>query len=88
MDFGTAAMSPIDRLQIHWFDTILKSRNEHALAAQKPVCLFEMGRNQWRQLSEWPTPTVKRYYLQSPGLAYIREDSGELGRRWTVEEMC
>lgn len=78
VDFGTAAMSPIDRLQIHWFDTILKSRNEHALAAQKPVCLFEMGRNQWRQLSEWPTPTVKRYYLQSTGLANIREDSGEL----------
>ncbi|MGD1866364.1 MAG: CocE/NonD family hydrolase [Phormidesmis sp.] len=82
VDFGAAAMSPIDQVQIRWFDAILKKRDEHELAMQKPVCLFEMGRNEWRQLTEWPTATVSSIveprYLKSGGLTNIREDSGVL----------
>jgi len=86
VDFGPAAMSPIDRLQIRWFDAILKGegdgkallKEDRTLATQKPLHLFEMGRNEWRQLAEWPTETVKTYYLRSEGLTNIREDSGVL----------
>jgi hypothetical protein len=79
MDFGPAAMSPIDRLQIRWFDHILKGKawlSEDS--TEKPVHLFEMGRNQWRTFTAWPTGPTKTYFLQSDGLANIREDSGLL----------
>ncbi|EDX85621.1 hydrolase CocE/NonD family protein [Synechococcus sp. PCC 7335] len=55
MDFGPAAASPIDRLQLQWFDGILKGENMAKLRQSPPVNLFEMGRNQWRSLDAWPT---------------------------------
>ncbi len=91
VDFGPAATSPIDSLQIRWFDRVLKGKAWQVedlanlenlagseLGADLPVCLFEMGRNQWRQLADWPEPPMKTYFLQSDGLANIREDSGAL----------
>ncbi|MGB3296602.1 MAG: CocE/NonD family hydrolase [Phormidesmis sp.] len=76
MDFGPAAMSPIDKLQIDWFDHILKGRAwpEDDL----PLCLFEMGRNQWRRLATWPTAPEQVYFLHSDGITHIRADSGRL----------
>ena len=91
MDFGPAAASPIDRLQIQWFDGLLKGENIAKLRHSQPVNLFEMGRNQWRSLDAWPTDErmansavsspenkTKTYFLYSDGLANIREDSGVL----------
>ncbi len=83
IDFGPAAMSPIDRLQIQWFDGILKGKGLSELQQSTPVQLFEMGRNQWRSLNEWPLDieresNTKTYFLSSDGLANIREDSGLL----------
>ncbi|PZO60263.1 MAG: S15 family X-Pro dipeptidyl-peptidase [Phormidesmis priestleyi] len=76
VDFGPQAMSPIDQLQIDWFDHILKGRD---WLENRPVKLFEMGRNQWRQLADWPkNGLIQTYFLQSDGLANIREDSGFL----------
>ena len=75
VDFGPAAMSPIDNLQIQWFDYVLKGK---ALPEARPVSLFEMGANQWRRFESWPEGSSKRYFLQSDGLANIREDSGRL----------
>ncbi len=83
IDFGPAAMSPIDRLQIRWFDGILKGKRLSELRQSKPVHLFEMGRNQWRSLNAWPSEielanSAKTYVLSSDGLANIRKDSGLL----------
>ena len=87
VDFGPAATSPIDRLQIQWFDSILKEKNVADLRRSQPVNLFEMGRNQWRSLDAWPSASdlvsnqetkLKTYFLYSDGLANIREDSGVL----------
>jgi uncharacterized protein len=80
MDFGPAAMSPVDEMQIQWFDHTLKGK---ALPnATQPVCLFEMGRNQWIRLKDWPespcTSYFLHYFLHSDGRANIREDSGRL----------
>jgi uncharacterized protein len=76
IDFGPAAMSPVDELQIQWFDHILKGQ---ALPpATRPVNLFEMGKNQWIRCEAWPTTSTKTYFLQSDGLTHIREDSGTL----------
>ncbi|MEM8502562.1 MAG: CocE/NonD family hydrolase [Cyanobacteria bacterium P01_D01_bin.1] len=83
MDFGPAAISPVDHLQIQWFDAILKGKAEVELKQSPPIHLFEMGRNQWRSLDAWPASTelieqTKTYFLSSSGLANIREDSGAL----------
>lgn len=76
MDFGPEAMSPVDQLQIDWFDHILKGQAwpEEGSSLQ----LFEMGRNQWRRLASWPTEPMQTYFLHSNGLANIREDGGRL----------
>ena len=75
MDFGPAAISPVDKLQIQWFDHVLKGK---ALSEALPVSLFEMGSNRWRYFESWPEGSNQRYFLQSDGLANIREDSGRL----------
>ena len=83
VDFGPAAASSVDRLQIQWFDHILKGREW----AAPLVHLFEMGRNQWREFERWPScldmtdedrACDVTYFAQSEGLTNIREDSGSL----------
>ena len=72
VDFGAAAISPIDRLQIEWFDWILKGKaptpERSQLGAQlnagSPVNLFEMGRNQWRSFSRWSGTAPERNRLE------------------------
>ncbi len=86
VDFGAAAMSPIDRLQIRWFDAVLKGK-ENELVAASSVSLFEMGRDQWRSLDEWPQAAMKTYYLQGEGLSNIREDSGALSASHGMDSM-
>jgi len=77
VDYGPEAISPIDRMQVRWFDQFLKGKDTELLYEQ-PVCLFEMGTNRWRKFDSWPTPTQKPYFLSSSGLASMREDSGTL----------
>ncbi|MFK8183220.1 MAG: CocE/NonD family hydrolase [Phormidesmis sp.] len=79
VDFGPAAANPIDRLQVQWFNYILKD----AEWTQPHVQLFEMGRNQWREFEQWPQPSDSTYaeqiyFVQSDGLAHVREDGGSL----------
>ncbi|MGB3765336.1 MAG: CocE/NonD family hydrolase [Phormidesmis sp.] len=90
VDFGPAAISPIDRLQVQWFDWILKRQAPALGVSDRPelldtgsVNLFEMGRNQWRRWASWPSESASTalervYYLQSTGLANIREDDGQI----------
>ncbi|MBD0334492.1 MAG: CocE/NonD family hydrolase [Cyanobacteria bacterium Co-bin13] len=77
VDFGPKAISPIDRLQIRWFDQFLKRKNT-GLLREDPVSLFEMGTNQWRTFAAWPEGDPQLYYLTSTGLAGMREDVGKL----------
>lgn len=95
VDFGAAAISPVDRLQVQWFDWILKGEapstessgtlDQPGLLETRAVNLFEMGRNQWRQWESWPdesgsVTSGQVYFLQSTGLANLREDDGQLLR--------
>ncbi len=81
VDYGTQAQNPLDEIQIRWFDHWLKGKDT-GLLQESPLCLFEMGRNQWREFDSLPK-TQKIYYLASDGQASIREDSGML---WEYEE--
>lgn len=77
MDYGKEAESPIDRLQIRWFDYFLKGK-ETGILEQPSVCLFEMGTNQWRCFDSFPSQNQQDYFLVSNGLASVREDAGKL----------
>jgi len=81
IDYGLEAQNPIDEIQIRWFDYFLKNIDT-GLLEESPICLFEMGSNQWRELEHFPQ-SQHTYYLASDGLAGIREDSGML---WLYEE--
>lgn len=76
-DYGPEANSPIDQLQIRWFDHWLKGQPAADLAAS-PIHLFEMGQNRWRSLDHWPTTPDQTHYLHSQGLANLRDDDGSL----------
>ncbi|MGB3138826.1 MAG: CocE/NonD family hydrolase, partial [Nodosilinea sp.] len=75
VDFGPEADSPIDRLQLRWFDHFLK---EQPAASAPPIQLFVMGLNQWQGRDRWPTDPGDSLYLASTGLAGMRWDDGIL----------
>ncbi len=85
VDYGSEAASPVDRMQVRWFDQFLKGKDTGVLYEQ-PVCLFEMGSNCWRKFDSWPTPDPTSYFLSSTGLASIREDEGTLSE--TLQNTC
>lgn len=78
MDFGPEADSPIDRLQIRWFDQVLKGKDT-GLWAEPPLRLFVMGANHWQSCDRWPgdSPLVP-LYLSSTGLGGMRQTDGRL----------
>lgn len=77
MDFGVAAISSVDEMQVRWFEETLKGINT-GLRDELPVRLFEMGSNQWQEFAKFPQPQGKSLFLSSSGLASIREDDGLL----------
>jgi putative CocE/NonD family hydrolase len=77
VDFGINAISPVDRMQICWFDQFLKGIDT-GLLTQLPVWLFEMGTNTWKGFSSFPNFEHKSYFLQSYGLTSVRKDEGFL----------
>ncbi|ALF53319.1 S15 family X-Pro dipeptidyl-peptidase [Nostoc piscinale CENA21] len=77
VDFGAKAASPVDRMQIRWFDQFLKDIDT-GLLRESSICLFEMGSNIWHTFPNLNTANQKSYFLSTTGLASIREDSGIL----------
>ena len=50
------------RLGLNWFDVQLKGRRE--LLREKPVRIYVMGADEWRDIDAWPPPAREvRYYL-------------------------
>ncbi|NJR63528.1 MAG: CocE/NonD family hydrolase [Cyanobacteria bacterium CRU_2_1] len=77
IDYGADANSPIDRLQLRWFDHFLKGIDT-GLLDEPPVCLFEMGSNQWRRFAKFPTNNQKFYVLTTTGLAAVDDRQSTL----------
>ncbi|HAC62560.1 MAG TPA: S15 family X-Pro dipeptidyl-peptidase [Cyanothece sp. UBA12306] len=77
IDYTKEAISPIDQIQLDWFDYFLKGKAKQFLN-QPPVSLFEMVSNQWRYFDSFPKNNQVSYYLASEGLSNIREDEGKL----------
>jgi uncharacterized protein len=77
VDFGVNAISPVDKMQISWFNQFLKGEDT-GLFGLPPVWLFEMGSNIWCGYPSIPIAFQKSYFLSSTGLAGICENSGSL----------
>ena len=79
VDFGEKA--PIDQEEIilRWYDWILKGEANGA-AEEKPVRIFVMGKNAWREEEDWPLARAKatRYFLHSSGSANGPAGNGAL----------
>lgn len=75
LDYGAAAHSPIDRLQLRWFDQFLKGQDT-GLLAEPPVCLFEMGSNRWRRFDRYPQSPPKSYVVLTTGLTSLDPQEG------------
>jgi putative CocE/NonD family hydrolase len=81
VDFGPDAPFNDDDATLDWYDYLFKgAQNEFA---QKPVTIFVMGLNQWRQEDEWPLARAKntKYFLHSQGAANSAGGNGSLSTK-------
>lgn len=78
-DFGKDSIIDLLGYEKRWFERTLRG-NEKAFPLSKPVKLFLMGRNQWKEYESWPPGHVKRtdIYLHSGGRANSRFGDGKL----------
>ena len=69
-DFGSAAPIDYDELIFRWMDHYLRSI-DNGVDREKPVRLFVMGDNAWRNEDSWPLARAKQtsYYLNAMGSA-------------------
>jgi hypothetical protein len=80
VDFGPHALENVyTDVILDWYDFTLKGiKNEYA--TDKPVKLFVMGANEYRQEDDWPPPQAQstKYYLHSSGKANSLRGDGSL----------
>ena len=79
IDFGPQVKMPEEDVMFRWYDSLLKNV-QNGVTAEKPVKIFVLGKNMWREENEWPLARAKntRYYLQSPAKANSAHGSGSL----------
>jgi putative CocE/NonD family hydrolase len=80
VDFGPHALeNPYPDLVLDWYDYLFKGVHNH-FASDKPVKLFVMGANEYRQEDDWPPPQARyvKYFLHSGGKANSLGGDGSL----------
>ncbi|HEY1901686.1 MAG TPA: CocE/NonD family hydrolase [Terracidiphilus sp.] len=80
VDFGPAAAEfDEDNVTLDWYDYLFKGK-QNEFATSKPVRIFVMGKNEWRDEESWPLERAKttRYLLQSGGKANSAAGDGTL----------
>lgn len=87
VDFGESAAFDVWAYGMRWFDWILKGIDD-GISREKPVRLFVMGRNIWRDEDDWPLARAKatRFYLHSRGDANSLSGHGRLAPSPPVSE--
>jgi uncharacterized protein len=80
VEFGDEAVKfPSTEVLLAWYDYLFKGVQNEFADVGKPVHVFVMGENTYRQESDWPPPQAKstRYFLHSGGSANsLRGDGG------------
>jgi hypothetical protein len=87
LGFGVNAGLDNDSLLLRWFDYWLRGIDT-GIASEKPVKLFVMGENVWREENEWPLArrVETPFYLRSDGrLTREVPASDEPPRRYTYD---
>ncbi len=80
VDFGPHAIENVyTDVILDWYDYMLKGIQNH-YATDKPVTLFTMGVNEYRQEDDWPPPQAQymKYFLHSGGKANSVRGDGTL----------
>jgi len=78
VDFGPESHVDEDAVTLAWYDYLFKdAKNEFA---GKPVKIFVMGANQWREEDDWPLARAQatKYFLHSTGKANSLRGNGTL----------
>jgi len=80
VDFGPAAPYDFDGVLLKWYDYLFKGE-QNEFAGKKPVRIFVMGKNEWRNEDDWPLARAKatKYFLHSAGKANGSGGDGALG---------
>src|SRR6516165_10533507 len=81
VDFGGAAEQvDTDEVMLRWYDAILKGE-KNGIEQEKPVKIFVMGKNVWREEDDWPLARAQstQYYLHSGGKSNSLRGDGALG---------
>jgi hypothetical protein len=79
VDFGPEAVIRINDMEQQWFDYWLKGI-ETGIKDERPIQIFVMGDNVWREEDEWPLARTKwtPYYIHSEGRANTSNGNGTL----------
>ena len=80
VDFGPAAAQfEEDEVTLSWYEYLLQGV-QNRFAKEKPVKIFVMGRNEWREEDDWPLARAQstKYFLHSDGGANSLHGSGSL----------
>jgi len=78
VDFGPASEFEEDDATLDWYDYLFKKAGNRFAA--KPVRIFVMGANQWRDEEDWPLSRARetKYFLHSAGKANSVSGDGTL----------
>ncbi len=78
LDFGVNAGLDHDSLLIRWFDHYLKGE-DNGIEREKPVSIFVMGENAWREEEDWPLArrVLTPYYLRTGGKLSLEQARSE-----------
>jgi putative CocE/NonD family hydrolase len=79
VDFGEKLPFDFNEAMLNWYDALLKGQTS-AASGGKPVKVFVMGKNEWREEDDWPLARAKntKYYLHSAGTANSASGDGTL----------
>jgi len=87
VEFGSKLPLDTDELTLRWYDWLLKGEG-NGVEKEKPVKIFVMGKNEWRDEDDWPLARAKttKYYLHSAGTANGVAGNGGLSTIAPAEE--
>lgn len=88
IDFGPAAAQfDEDEVTLSWYEYLFKGAQNN-FAKEKPVKIFVMGRNEWREEDDWPLARGQnsKYFLHSDGKANSLRGDGSLSAASPLKE--
>jgi putative CocE/NonD family hydrolase len=87
VDFGPNAEFQEQEFTVEWYDYLFKGV-QNQFAKEKPVKLFVLGANEWREEDDWPLPQARntKYFLHSAGSANSSKGSGGLSTKAPAAE--